>query len=453
MSWYNSIYEEEQMDEIRKAHKYSMFKSTKKALPIVKQLLPGLNNDELIKKVLNKDNENSGDKRKYSTGTNPNRVFGHPIFSSSPNCWFHDLLDNGKTSHPRYWHIFIGVNNHYAVAYGINDKKAPTIENTLRKFAEEYKPYKLTSDEGREFFNNLNTSFLEEQHIKFRRINAKYFNHAGLGIIDRFCKTIRMMNHRLLIADKDKYDDTESQREPISYDNMDKILNTYNNSYHSRIKMTPYEMFKNPNKEKDYIFEHLEYRSGHYDYDIYNEREDYRERRKHKRLTREEFERNKERKNKKRQLNLGDWVYYILPKDNFNKRRSNISEGIYKVVGFDGFKVQIRADDGTHRLVDRQYLKKCNSDGSAPENALIGKHLDQYRNAKNIIDDYQPQYPENKHSMSTRYQEKKHGLKPIFYSLDEPEQEVINEPPPLPSTNSSTILFSILYFLSNSKYS
>jgi len=44
------------------------------------------------------------------------------IFSTKPNCWFHDLMDNGKNNTPRYWHVFIGTNNHFAVAYPLNSK-------------------------------------------------------------------------------------------------------------------------------------------------------------------------------------------------------------------------------------------------------------------------------------------------------------------------------------------
>ena len=49
------------------------------------------------------------------------------IFSTTPNCWFHDLMDNGKGNEPRFWHIFIGTNNHFAVALPLNDKRATSI--------------------------------------------------------------------------------------------------------------------------------------------------------------------------------------------------------------------------------------------------------------------------------------------------------------------------------------
>ena len=83
------------------------------------------------------------------------------IFSHSPNCWFHDLMDNGKDQEPRYWHIFIGTNTHYAVALPLNDKKASSVKKTLAEFINEYKPYKLTSDEESAFIEKGNVKIVE----------------------------------------------------------------------------------------------------------------------------------------------------------------------------------------------------------------------------------------------------------------------------------------------------
>lgn len=65
------------------------------------------------------------------------------IFSTKPNCWFHDLIDNGKFNNPRYWHVFIGTNTHYAVAYPLSSKSAVNVRSTLERFINEYHPVKL----------------------------------------------------------------------------------------------------------------------------------------------------------------------------------------------------------------------------------------------------------------------------------------------------------------------
>jgi len=55
------------------------------------------------------------------------------IFSTRPNCWFHDLYDNKDGNNPRYWHVFIGTNNRYATAYPLPNKRASSIAKTLRR--------------------------------------------------------------------------------------------------------------------------------------------------------------------------------------------------------------------------------------------------------------------------------------------------------------------------------
>ena len=45
------------------------------------------------------------------------KIYMIKIYSNMLNTWFHDLYDNLPNHEPRYWHIFIGTNNKYAVAY------------------------------------------------------------------------------------------------------------------------------------------------------------------------------------------------------------------------------------------------------------------------------------------------------------------------------------------------
>ena len=44
------------------------------------------------------------------------KIYMIKIYSNMLNTWFHDLYDNLPNHEPRYWHIFIGTNNKYAVA-------------------------------------------------------------------------------------------------------------------------------------------------------------------------------------------------------------------------------------------------------------------------------------------------------------------------------------------------
>jgi hypothetical protein len=74
------------------------------------------------------------------------------IFSRSLNTYFHDIFDNGKKGEPRYFHISIGTNNRFAVAYPLVNKSAKMVLESIRKFVEKYKPVKLTSDHEIRFF-------------------------------------------------------------------------------------------------------------------------------------------------------------------------------------------------------------------------------------------------------------------------------------------------------------
>ena len=124
------------------------------------------------------------------------------IFSSTPNCWFHDLMDNshsrtstelnGSTNNPRFWHIFIGTNNHFAVALPLSDKRASSIRQTLTEFIEKYHPVKLTSDEEPGFVEKTNVKLLTDHNVEMQVITDQ--NHSSLGIIDRFIRTLRDIN-------------------------------------------------------------------------------------------------------------------------------------------------------------------------------------------------------------------------------------------------------------------
>jgi hypothetical protein len=106
----------------------SHFKTFAKVKPLLKKKYPTVTDKE-IRKLL-------------KTRIKDNHIFKYrkvpymiKIFSSSPNCWFHDLLDNKHTNNddttPRYWHIFIGVNNRYAYALPLKNKSSKEVNGSL----------------------------------------------------------------------------------------------------------------------------------------------------------------------------------------------------------------------------------------------------------------------------------------------------------------------------------
>lgn len=260
------------------------------------------------------------------------------IFSSIPNTWFMDLMDNGKDNSPRYYHLFIGTNNHYAVAYPLNSKSALAIRQTLTRFINEYHPVKLTSDEEAGFVEKNNVQLLTDNHCSLHIITEQ--NHSSLGIIDRMIRTLRDMNIPTM---KDIRQSHSDKYKTFSEKRMNKLLDIYNNTYHSRINCTPNEMFNNPDMEKEYIFK-------------------------------QEDKREQQTRIPDMVLHKGDYVRYILPRANGTKKRFQYSWERYKVVEVNGNMYTIAAKDGTVKNLPRWKLMKAkNVDSIKWANTIPGK--------------------------------------------------------------------------------
>jgi len=253
------------------------------------------------------------------------------IFSTRPNCWFHDLYDNREGNSPRYWHVFIGTNNRYAVAYPLHDKKASSIHETLQSFIDEYHPVKLTSDEESGFIEKNNLKLLTDNNVLVQTVPDK--NHSTLGIIDRFMRTLRDMNTPHEHSKRQSHDDKYTF---ITEDRMRKFLNIYNNSYHNSIGCSPKKMFDNPDVEKEYIFKCLD-------------------------------KQEKQQKMPNFEFKDGWFVRFIVPRDT-SKKRYQLSKECYKIDGKTGKMYNLLAQDGTTIIKPRYQLFLCTDNGSKPDN-------------------------------------------------------------------------------------
>ena len=254
------------------------------------------------------------------------------IFSTQPNCWFHDLMDNGKGNEPRYWHIFIGTNNHYAVALPLENKSAASIKQTLTEFITKYHPRKLTSDEESGFVEKNNLKLLSDNNVRVHIITEQ--NHSSLGIIDRFIRTLRDMNIPTQKGDKQSNNQKYTTFTPKR---MQKLLKIYNSTYHSRIKCRPEDMFYDPDMEKEYIFKQL-------------------------------AKKEKQEAVKDFHLQEGSFVRYILPRANGKKKRYQISRECYKIETVKGNMYTLIARDGTVKNLPRFKIMLCRKDGKKPSN-------------------------------------------------------------------------------------
>ena len=259
------------------------------------------------------------------------------IFSTTPNCWFHDLMDNGKNNDPRFWHIFIGTNNHFAVALPLNDKRATSIRETLTEFINKYHPNKLTSDEEPGFIEKNNLKLLSDNHVIVQVITDQ--NHSSLGIIDRFIRTLRDMNIPTEKGDKQSID---AKYRWFSIKRMNKLIDIYNSTFHSRINCSPKEMFENEELEKEYIFKQLE-------------------------------KKDKQENIKDLHLHEGSFVRYIMPRANGKKKRFQFSRECYKIESVNGNMYTLIAQDGTVRDFPRFKIILCKKDGSRPSNCKWGQ--------------------------------------------------------------------------------
>jgi len=253
------------------------------------------------------------------------------IFSSSPNCWFHDLYDNGVNREPRYWHIFIGMNNRYADALPLPDKKAKSIYKTLKLFIDKYHPLKLTSDQESGFIEKDNLQLLTDNKVLVQTIPDQ--NHSALGIIDRFIRTLRDMNTPVQKSKRQSHDEKYTF---ITEKRMTKLLNVYNNSYHTAIECTPKQMFNDAEREKKYILKCQQLRD-------------------------------QQRKIKDFELKDGWFVRYIVPRDT-KKKRYQLTHECYKIDGKNGMMYNLMAKDGTTIVKPRFQLYLCAKDGRKPDN-------------------------------------------------------------------------------------
>ena len=286
------------------------FRTFDKVYASIKNQIPTITKKE-VRQILLQRNKDRHLRRKHI------RPYQIRIFSPTLNCWFMDIMDNGQGNVPRYYHIFIGTNNRYAVAHPLNSKDAEDVRQSLLNFILQYHPAKLTSDQESSFMEKQNLQLLTDMNVVLQTIPDK--NHSTLGIIDRFIRTLRDMNRPVDGENKQSHDKS------FRYFDLNKMINLiyiYNNTYHSAIGCTPKEMFDDKEKEKEYIFK------------CYDKHE-------------------KQRKIKDFELKDGDYVRFIISRDPLQKKRYQVTNESYKIAGKEGSHYILQARDGSSIIKPR----------------------------------------------------------------------------------------------------
>ena len=131
----------------------------------------------------------------------------------------------------------------YAFVTPLKDKKGISIVNAFNKIIKQSnrKPNKIWVDQGGEFYNNVFEKWLSDNDINM----YSTYNEGKSVVAERFIRTLKNKLYKHMTA----------TGKNVYYDVLDDVVNKYNNTKHSTIKMKPADV---KNNKRVYIDEHNE---------------------------------------------------------------------------------------------------------------------------------------------------------------------------------------------------
>ena len=163
------------------------------------------------------------------------------------NIWGVDLADmqslSRKNKGINYLLCAIDLFSKYTFVIPLKDKKGISIVNAFNKIIKQSnrKPNKIWVDQGGEFYNVFEKWLLDNDIIMYST-----YNEGKSVVVERFIRTLK---NKL-------YKHMASSGKNVYYDALDDVVNKYNNTKHSTIKMKPIDV-RNNNKTV-YVDEHNE---------------------------------------------------------------------------------------------------------------------------------------------------------------------------------------------------
>ena len=162
------------------------------------------------------------------------------------NIWGVDLADmqslSRKNKGIKYLLCAIDLFSKYAFVIPLTDKKGISIVNAFNKIIKHSnrKPNKIWVDQGGEFNNNVFEKWLSDNDL----IMYSTYNEGKSVVAESFIRTLKnkLYKHMTAIGKK------------VYYDVLDDVINKYNNTKHSTIKMKPIDV--GDNNKRVYIDEH-----------------------------------------------------------------------------------------------------------------------------------------------------------------------------------------------------
>ena len=147
------------------------------------------------------------------------------------NIWGVDLADmqslSKKNKGIKYLLCAIDLFSKYAFVVPLKDKKGISITNAFNKMIKQSnrKPKKIWIDQGGEFYNNVFKKWLLSNDI----IMYSTYNEGKSVVAERFIRTLKNKLYKHMIA----------TGKNVYYNILDDVVNKYNNTKHSTIKMKP----------------------------------------------------------------------------------------------------------------------------------------------------------------------------------------------------------------------
>ena len=133
----------------------------------------------------------------------------------------------------RFLLCVIDIFSKYAWVVPLKDKKGVSIVKAFQSILKQSnrKPNKIWVDKGSEFHNASFKKWLQDNDIVMYSIN----NEGESVVAERFIKTVKSKIYRHMT----------SISKNVYIDNLNDIVNEYNNTYHNTIKMKPIDVKDN----------------------------------------------------------------------------------------------------------------------------------------------------------------------------------------------------------------
>ena len=162
------------------------------------------------------------------------------ISNGIDDIWAADLVEMQKFSKwnkgIRYLLMVIDVFSKYGWIRGLKDKKTETVSEAFDDIFERGRqPKMLWTDKGSEFISKHFKDFLKKKGIRLYHTE----NEEKSSVVERWNRTMKNKMWKMFSVNNNT----------VFVDKIDKLVNDYNNTRHSSIKMAPVEASKKKNEK------------------------------------------------------------------------------------------------------------------------------------------------------------------------------------------------------------